>query len=69
MSAMAKKKRTAGRGVQFYTDDHTADALEAYIESRPPDERPTKRSVLEVALRAYLQGKGFWPPRPGKKSS
>lgn len=36
-------------------------ALEAFIESLDPP--PSRTAVITSALRQYLEGKGFWPPR------
>jgi len=54
--------------IQFYTDSETGDALDEYIASRKPDQRATKRAILETALRAYLRGKGFWPKAALRKA-
>lgn len=58
-----KPNRTKPFGVQFYTDEHTFAALEAYIASQPQHKRPRKRDVIESALHILLQQEGFWPPK------
>jgi len=59
-----KPIRTKSVGVQFYTDPETVEALDAYLVSRPPHERPTKRAVIEAGVHGFLQSKGFWPRKP-----
>lgn len=55
-------RRTKFVGVQFYTDPETVAALQSYLASLPPHERPTKRAVIEAGLHGFLRSKGFWPP-------
>jgi hypothetical protein len=61
-----KPNRTNSVGIQFFTSEAVAAALERFITSRPEDEQPKKRAVLEVALKEYLTKRGFWPP-PSKE--
>lgn len=58
--------RQYGHGVQFYTDRHTFEAIEAYIASLPLHKRPKKRDVIESALHILLAQEGFWPPKKGE---
>lgn len=68
---MAKKKPPGGDkpkpdrskplGVQFYTDQDTVDAINAYLASLPAHERPTKRAIIEAGVHQFLAQKGFWP--------
>lgn len=60
--AQPPKKRRVTRGVQFYTDDELADAFDQFLASLSANERPTKRAVIETAVREYLRLKGYWPP-------
>jgi hypothetical protein len=67
MLVMAKKKLKPppeqtrnGVAVNVWIDPSLYAAFEAYLESKRP--RPTKTSVVEVALDDFLRKEGF-PPR------
>lgn len=63
----SKPQRAKPIGVQFYTDPDTVAALDAYLASLPPHERPTKRAIIEAGVHAFLASKGFWPYKGAKK--
>ena len=56
-----KPYRSNSLGVQFYTDQETVDAINAYLASLPRHEGPTKRSIIEAGVHIFLASKGFWP--------
>lgn len=72
MRCMARKKtktddkkpnRTHTAGIQFFTTPELVEALDEYVNSKPADDRPTKRGILETALMDYLTKRGAWPKK------
>ena len=65
-AVMKKSEKPSGRSgrkpVQFYMDEELHAALNAYLDSKSEDEKPTLTAILQVSLKTYLKGKGFWPP-------
>lgn len=61
------KKKPAKKALQMLLrlDGATADALAAYIAAQtvPPKRNP----VVVAAIRHFLQGQGFWPPKSAPK--
>ena len=61
----AKRPNRSGSPLNFYVDEELRKALDAFIaDYNARNEHPASlRSTLEAALKAYLKGKGFWPPK------
>ena len=59
MPATTSPKRT-GRNVNAWVDPDIWSALEAYFRSL--ELRPTTTQVIELALKEFLDKRGFWPP-------
>jgi hypothetical protein len=55
-----KKAVRAGIPVNVWVDTEINTSLTAYLASEEP--QVSKTAAVESALRAFLQGKGFWPP-------
>ena len=61
----AKKPNRTGVALGCYIDEELRTQMDAFIASHnQSDDHPASvRSTVEAALRAYLKGKGFWPPK------
>lgn len=59
MSPVPKTKPSrTGRSIHVYVDPEIAEALDRFMESqRLP---PSMTSVVELALKSFLKGEGFW---------
>jgi hypothetical protein len=55
-------KRKRDRGEVYLLNVEISAALRAALESCRIATRRTRRAVVELALEAYLQSTGFWPP-------
>lgn len=60
-----EKKARAGSPIQAFIDPVVRAALDAYIEdwNSTHDHKAGVTSTVEAALKKYLEGKGFWPPK------
>lgn len=61
-TAEAKKVARTGRPVTFWADKGIWDALDAFMASLPYKTGYTDH--INLALKEYLQAKGYWPPKP-----
>jgi metal-responsive CopG/Arc/MetJ family transcriptional regulator len=63
MQTMKKKKgRARDRGEVVVVSVEMPRALNAALERFSEIDRRSKRAILIMALEAYLQEKGVWPP-------
>lgn len=60
-SGEAKQPSRSGENLNIWVSPGLAEALKAYMDSVRP--RTTKTAVVEEALEALLQAKGYWPTK------
>lgn len=60
-SGKAKKPRRAGVPLHAWIDEAIMSAMDSYLKATEP--RVSKTAAIEVALKDFLRGKGFWPPK------
>ena len=58
-SATASKR--SGVPVHAWVAEEIGEAFEQYLDSLEP--RPTATSAISLALKEFLQRRGFWPPK------
>lgn len=62
----SRKPVRSGLPVHAYVDPDVRAAMDRFIDDHnsKQEHRASVTSTLEAALKAYLAGKGFWPPSP-----